>query len=297
MAQAAVNKVDQKLINGEKFDERLSTLEKSASTCCLGSDFDSRRALRCSWNLDSLNRPKLAAACEAWLQVLKTAWPQEDSVERDNILSAAVKAANAYEAIAAVLVPEFNRIGADSGDFGVEDGFGWPSLMATNQPGKKVIKKRPAAVLEEEGEEEDPDYEEEEDEDEEEEDEEGEEEEEEEDEVDEEEEVSASLPVIQEKTKATPPSKTTPPAKRGRKTNAGKEYIVPKEKLVILNNQISKPERYAIFDLSARKKVHFGADMGLGSLLDWTNMGGGRQIQIEIQIEIQTNTKANTNTF
>ena len=67
----------------------------------------------------------------------------------------------------------------------------------------------------------------------------------------EEEEEGGVLPQTKQKTKVI--SKPVP-AKRGRKV-IDKAYRVPKNKLVLLGNQMASAEKFAIFDLSARKKV------------------------------------------
>ena len=271
-SQITANKVDQLLINGKLFKDRIAESEKKAVLDSQNQEPEAikiKKHLKCAWLSESLNRPKLAGTSEAWLKVLKYAVAMQDCVDRDLIINAATKAGQHWEEIARLVIPELNS--CSEAEHHVDDGLGWKSLAPTN-------KKRPR----EEDDDEDDDDEEEEDEyedAEEGEDNENDEEEEEEEEEkglgkadkDEDEEISPCLSKIVQKEKAAP-KKTETPARRGRKPVI-KEYQVPQEKLVLLNSQASRPERFAVFDLSARKKVHFGADIGLGSLLEWDLSG------------------------
>ena len=285
MAQNQLNKQAPKLVNGATFKERITQQELSTVIRSFGNDTESRKGIRLSWGSESLNRPKLALASELWVRVLKESYGKADSVERDDLLSACVKAGQHFEVIARALMPVFHSM--ENRDWDIVDGLGWDSLMTITQtPVNQTMTKKGSgkrASQYDDDDNADADYEEEEDadsggdddeedEDEEEKDDEEEEEEEKEeksptkknktiksaatvddddDDEEEEEEEGGVLPQTKQKTKVI--SKPVP-AKRGRKV-IDKAYTVPKNKLVLLGNQMASPEKFAIFDLSARKKV------------------------------------------
>ena len=288
MAQNQLNnKQASKLVNGSTFKERITQQELTTVIRSFGKDTDARKGIRLSWGSDSINRPKLALASDLWVRVLKDSYGKADSVERDELLSACVKAGQHFEVIAKALMPIFHSM--ENRDWDIVDGLGWDSLMTITQtpviktkkgPGKRTSQYDDDVAADVDYEEEEDDDsggdDDEEDEDEEEKDDEEEEEEEEEkeekwksptkktkniksaatvdddDDDEEEEEEGGVLPQTKQKTKVI--SKTTVPAKRGRKV-IDKAYTMPANKLVLLGNQLASPEKFAIFDLSARKKV------------------------------------------
>ena len=259
MSQAHVNanKTDQRSIAGLFFKDRLATSEVKAVLGVQG-DAAEKKNLKFSWHFHSLNRPKLAATSEGWLKTLKLAVKMDDCVDRDLIINASNKAGQHWLDVAKLVIPHLNRL--PHIEHHVHDGLGWKTLV------NKSNKKRSLDDQNDDDYDEDDDIEEDDDEDmEDEDDEAGEEEDEEEEKCmskaeeeddegleEEEEEISPSLPEISQKEKLVV-SKPAP-AKRGRKPIV-KEYRLPEDKLVLLNNSPSRPEKFAVFDLSARKKV------------------------------------------
>ena len=257
MANAVKKGFHQERVNEKYFSQRISPKESKA-ILKLVKDSDTKKSLRWAWERTELAYPKHARVVTAWCLAADMVMKMQDTIERDLLKSAIKKAAQHWGQVDKEVQPILAC-----------------KEMEENEEDDDDDRDNDTDGQEEDGEDEDedPSYKSSEEEDEEEEDEEEGEEEEENEEnetvdlVQTDDEVEVEMEVMKPK-RACLPSKcvtptvaakikstviASPPNKRGRKPAiVAKDYIVPEEKLVLLESGPSIPERFAVFDISTR---------------------------------------------
>ena len=289
MAQEQILPMDgshlQLVIGGKFCDESVTEDEKLAvfATQICVSSATSRKEVKASFEKRSLNAPKMASSAEVWRKVIEEAASGDIGLHQQRVLSAGKKMVKFWPAINRVISPILQNLSFYQANANDESSSDLSDDEDDNLPFKAILsegkgKKRPADADDDE------------------------EEEEEEEEVspsemsseggdhDEgEEEVCPDLISTKSKTDSTPP-----PKKKGRQAAPKKEYVIPGNcliefwyfllliiititffpppgsKLVSIAGELSSDDNFAIFDISATKKIHFGNDPKLADLLEWT---------------------------